>query len=143
MIEVRKKKLDLPKTDRKTFMAGAFTGMKRAMARAERIAKSDFDKSGMLKVRSGRLRASIGHRVERRGREIVGILGAGVKYARIHELGGTIKPKTAPYLHFQVRGQWVKVKEVTIPARPYLRPPLDPRIISPLIEKAIFEKVMR
>lgn len=41
-------------------------------------------------------------------------------YAAIHQFGGTIKPKDAPYLQFQVNGQWVRVDKVEIPARPYL-----------------------
>jgi hypothetical protein len=49
-----------------------------------------------------------------------------VVYARIHELGGTIKPKTAKALRFQLDdGTFAVVKQVTIPARPYLRPAAD------------------
>ena len=45
-------------------------------------------------------------------------------YARIHELGGRIVGN--PWLVFQVApGQWRKVREVTIPRRPYLRPALE------------------
>lgn len=53
----------------------------------------------VLKVRSGRLRQSIGSIVVRRGRDIVGTVGSGVRqgrrvpYANIHETGGVIKPK--------------------------------------------------
>src|SRR3546814_11876305 len=48
-----------------------------------------------------------------------------VAYAFIHELGGTIKAKGAKALHFVVGGEHVVVKQVTIPARPYLRPAAD------------------
>lgn len=50
----------------------------------------------------------------------------GVAYARIHEYGGIIKAKNAPYLHFMTKdGAWHKVKSVHIPARPYMRPAFD------------------
>lgn len=47
-------------------------------------------------------------------------------YARIQELGGTIRATNAPALRFQTDdGEWHIVKAVTIPARPYLRPAAD------------------
>ena len=47
-------------------------------------------------------------------------------YARIHEFGGVIRPKTANALRFQTKdGNWVITQSVTIPARPYVRPALD------------------
>lgn len=47
-------------------------------------------------------------------------------YARIQELGGVIRATNAPALRFQAEdGNWVVVKAVTIPARPYLRPAAD------------------
>lgn len=50
----------------------------------------------------------------------------GVVYARIHEYGGVIKAKNAPYMVFQTSdGAWHSVKSVKIPARPYLRPAFD------------------
>lgn len=49
-----------------------------------------------------------------------------VVYARIRELGGTIRPKTAQALKFRLDdGTFAIVKQVTIPARPYLRPAAD------------------
>ncbi len=49
-----------------------------------------------------------------------------VVYARIHELGGTIRPKTAQALRFRLDdGTFAVVKQVTIPPRPYLRPAAD------------------
>lgn len=49
-----------------------------------------------------------------------------VKYALIHELGGTILAKNAKALAIpQPDGGVVFVKSVTIPARPYLRPAAD------------------
>lgn len=49
-----------------------------------------------------------------------------VLYALIHELGGIIKPVRAKALSFRgTDGTFVTVKQVTIPARPYLRPAAD------------------
>ncbi len=49
-----------------------------------------------------------------------------VRYALIHELGGTITPKTAKALAIpQPDGSVRFAKSVTIPARPYLRPAAD------------------
>lgn len=49
-----------------------------------------------------------------------------VVYARIHELGGVIKPKNAKALRFRLDdGTFAVVKQVKIPARPYLRPAAD------------------
>ena len=52
----------------------------------------------VLHVRSGRLRSSISHRLERRGDDLMAIVGTNVVYARIHEFGGTITPKRAAHL---------------------------------------------
>ena len=47
-------------------------------------------------------------------------------YARIHELGGIIRPTNGPYLVFVgSSGNLVFTKSVTMPARPYLRPAMD------------------
>lgn len=49
-----------------------------------------------------------------------------VVYARIHELGGVIRPVRARALTIVDRGEIVAVvQEVTLPARPYLRPAAD------------------
>ncbi|MEK0082867.1 phage virion morphogenesis protein [Benzoatithermus flavus] len=66
---------------------------------------------------TGRLVASITHvatgdRVE---------IGTNVLYAALHQFGGTIRAKQAPYLRFRLAdGTPIAVKEVTIPARPFL-----------------------
>jgi phage gpG-like protein len=52
-------------------------------------------------------------------------VGTGVVYARIHEFGGMIAAKAGGALRFMAGGQWVTVKSVHIPARPYLRPACD------------------
>ena len=49
------------------------------------------------------------------------MVGSNLKYARIHQKGGTITPKKAKKLVFKGRGgKKVAVDQVTIPARPYL-----------------------
>ena len=49
------------------------------------------------------------------------MVGSNLAYARIHQLGGVIKPKKGKFLKFRGQGgQEVFVKQVTIPARPYL-----------------------
>lgn len=44
-----------------------------------------------------------------------------VRYALIHETGGVIVPRRAPYLTFQIDGRWVRTTRVVIPARHYVR----------------------
>ena len=49
------------------------------------------------------------------------MVGSNLPYARIHQKGGTDKPKKGKYLKFKgLDGKDVFVKEVMIPARPYL-----------------------
>lgn len=44
-----------------------------------------------------------------------------VTYAAIHQFGGVIRPKNKPYLTFKVPGGgFRRVKQVTIPARPFV-----------------------
>lgn len=59
------------------------------------------------------------------GTKASAITGTDKIYARIHEFGGVITPKTAGALHFQIDGHWVTTQSVTMPARPYVRPALD------------------
>ncbi|TEB09307.1 phage virion morphogenesis protein [Pelotomaculum propionicicum] len=47
-------------------------------------------------------------------------IGSSLPYARIHQLGGEIKPKNKRALLIPVGGRFLMVKKVTIPARPYL-----------------------
>ena len=68
-------------------------------------------------VASGHLLASIHYRVM--GDEVR--IGSGLVYAAIHQLGGTIEPKSASRLVFPgVGGGLVFARRVTLPARPYL-----------------------
>ena len=62
------------------------------------------------------------------GTQVVAHVGSNLEYAKIHEFGGIIKAKNAPYLTFQTKdGSWHRVTQVQIPARPYFRPPLKNR----------------
>lgn len=48
------------------------------------------------------------------------VWGSNLVYARIHQLGGTIVPKNASALVFELGGDTIIARSVTIPARPYL-----------------------
>ena len=53
-------------------------------------------------------------------------VGTNLEYARIQELGGTVRPVHARLLHWVGDdGDDVFARSVTIPARPYLRPAFD------------------
>ena len=67
---------------------------------------------------SGRLYQTITHIADDHGVE----WGSDAEYARIHQMGGTIVPKTAGALYFKLPGNlgWRFASSVTIPARPYL-----------------------
>jgi HK97 gp10 family phage protein len=72
-------------------------------------------------IDSGRLRASVEAQALDDRNVIVGVLN--LVYAAIHEFGGVIQAKDGGLLRFRTKdGQWHAVKEVTIPARPYMRP---------------------
>ena len=76
-------------------------------------------------VRTGTLRRSV--QIDRSKIQAFRVrIGPGVIYGRIHELGGTIVPKTKPWLVFKIPGEagLVRTKKVTMPPRPYLRPGL-------------------
>ena len=78
----------------------------------------------VLKRRSGRLAASVRHKVTLDNGRAVLRLSTDSPYGRIHEMGGRIQGR--PWLVFRVPGGgWRKVREVTIPARPWLRPALQ------------------
>jgi phage gpG-like protein len=97
-------------------------GMDEAVILAEGEAR--LNTSGrILQRRTGRLRGSITHSVRISGNKVIGTIGSNVVYARIHELGGVIRPVRAKALHFVIPGVGHRTAQsVTIPARPYLRP---------------------
>ncbi len=47
-------------------------------------------------------------------------VGTNKVYGAIHQFGGTIRPRNAKALVFRLGAHFVRVKAVTIPARPYL-----------------------
>lgn len=59
-------------------------------------------------------------------REDYAALVTDTPYAAIHEYGGTIRARGGGWLTFKTKdGAWHRVKEVTMPARPYIRPAID------------------
>lgn len=52
-------------------------------------------------------------------------VGTNLIYAAIHEFGGVIRPINGPFLVFEIDGQVIRARKVTIPARPYMRPAYD------------------
>lgn len=82
----------------------------------------------------GGLMGSITFEADRRSVEV----GTNKVYARVHQLGGTIVPKTGSHLVFTIGGRTVFAKSVTIPARPYLGiGPEDEETIMDVIEGAL------
>jgi phage gpG-like protein len=70
-----------------------------------------------LQGKSPVLRGSL--RVEATAEEVT--IGTDRKYALIHQVGGVITAKAGGALRFKgSNGKWVTVKQVTMPARPYL-----------------------
>lgn len=65
---------------------------------------------------TGRLRNSLTYAVQGDTVEV----GTNVKYAAVHQFGAVIRAKNVPYLVFKTPTGYAKVKQVTIPARPYL-----------------------
>ncbi|MCB0072832.1 MAG: HK97 gp10 family phage protein [Caldilineaceae bacterium] len=85
----------------------------------ERAIKEKIKERGLID--SGRLRSSVGWLKLNDKTVVVGVFN--LVYAAIHEFGGVIRAKGGGYLRFRTKdGQWHTVKEVTIPARPYVRP---------------------
>ena len=78
-----------------------------------------------LRYRSGALARSVSRTTVANRYKTVTIVAAGsaaVPYARIHEEGGEIRAKRAPYLVFRSGKGWVKRKSVQMPKRQYMRP---------------------
>ena len=78
--------------------------------------KGSMKLEGKTLVDTARLRSSVTKRVSVNQTEV----GTNVRYARIHQYGGTIRVKKAKYLRFNVGGRWVRKKSVKIPARPFI-----------------------
>ena len=83
---------------------------------------------------AGGLMGSITSRAARDSVEV----GSNNVYAAIHQFGGTIVPKNAEHLIFEMAGGLVHATSVTIPARPYLGVgPLDEQVITETLVDAL------
>ena len=91
----------------------------------------------------GQLRNSIRSESKVVGNGAEAEIGPHVIYGRIQELGGTIRPIHGQFLKFQIDGEWKQAKQVTIPARPYLRPAVEDHIdqISEVMREAIADGI--
>jgi len=65
--------------------------------------------------------AKSGDEVEKPSKNGVVRIGTNVEYAAIQEFGGEIRAKNAPYLTFKIDGHWVRVKQVKIGGKFYLK----------------------
>ena len=91
----------------------------------------------------GQLRNSIRSESKIVGNGAEAEIGPHVIYGRIQELGGTIRPIHGQFLKFQIDGEWKQAKQVTIPARPYLRPAVEDHIdqISSVMKETIADGI--
>ena len=125
----------------KKFRAEFIKGLKQAMLYAESKARKGFNKTERPKVKTGQLRRTIKSGVKITSTDAIGFLSANTIYARIQELGGIIRPRTADYLRFQINGRWISTKQVIIPERPYLRPAIEENINK--IEDIIKARILK
>lgn len=106
-------------------------GLAATLARARSVAQRKAPR------KTGALASSIRSRLSRTGTTVSGGLLAGsarVPYAATHEFGATIAG--APWLKFRIGASWVQVRQVVIPARPYLRPALEESLADTLRREA-------
>ncbi len=87
----------------------------------EGIAWKETKRSNPTLYNTGRLHDSIDYRADLNSVQV----GSPLIYAAIHHFGGVIKPKNGKALAFNVGGDAVFAKQVTIPARPYLGVSID------------------
>lgn len=128
-LDISKKGMERLRKMPDLMVPAVFKGMRKAMLLAEAASKRDYLSGQALRVRTGRLRGSITSAVDIKGDTVLGRIGTNVIYARIHELGGIIMPKTAKALRFQVApGEWRTAQKVVMPARPFLRPAIMDRL---------------
>ncbi len=93
-------------------------------------------RNSRILTESGRLRDSINYRATRDQVTV----GTNVIYAAVHQLGATIKPKSASHLVFRLTSGIVLAKSVTIPARPYLGISDDDQV---MISETVFGALQR
>jgi len=107
---------------------GMMFAMRRSMIRLTNHIAEHKLHGQVLNVRTNRLRSSIqksaGNRIDVTSSGISGTVGTNVVYAKIHEYGGVIKPKTKKALKFKIGNTWVTTKQVKMPKRPYMKPSL-------------------
>lgn len=132
----------LRKLDRQRVQQGMQRGMQKVVITLSDQAKLNATARPGPQVDTGRLRSSITGTVRNEGASLIGVIGSNVIYARIHELGGVITAKNAPFLVFKTKDDvWHKVRSVTIPARPYLAPaitsPFGQNVINTLLTREI------
>lgn len=101
-------------------------GVNQTMAAAAAHAKRNHPWQNRTGTLEGSIDIAVYAVAGRVGEPVRGTWGSrDVRYALIHELGGTIRPKHGKVLVFEVDGETVAVQSVTMPARPYLRPAAD------------------
>lgn len=122
---------EIKKAERQGFTrigrAGRISGARRTAIRA---AQNELSTGGLVdppgghpRLRTGVLARSTGYERSEGRRTLGYAVGPASVYGPVHEFGAVIKPKSAPWLVFQLlTGGWVKVKQVTVPARPVWRP---------------------
>jgi phage gpG-like protein len=71
---------------------------------------------GQTLKEGGDLQRTITHRTFRNRVEV----GSIQPYAGVHQFGATITAKTPKGLRFKIGNQWIRKRQVTIPARPFL-----------------------
>ena len=141
VVTIKVKGLDRIKNLPRDMRDGLIKGMKLSVIFAEGEAKKNFGGVNQLKVRSGLLRNSIKSNVLAMTNSIVGTIGTNVIYAALHEYGGTIRPRAGNALRFQISGNWITTKSVTIPDRPFLTPAVEDNLgrISQILHDNIVE----
>ncbi len=128
---------------------GLINGMEEAVLFVESKTKKRMGKSGEVGVVTGHLRRSIKSGVKtgtkQFGSKVIGWVGSNVKYAPVHEYGATIRPVRGKWLRFKIMGQWKTVRQVIIPARPFLRPSIEENIkqIGDIIRNSIVERTSK
>ena len=106
--------------------------------RSELINFSPSGKTGKLK-RSWKLHKTLGISKNPKGDGVT--IRNELVYSRQRDRGGIIRAQKAEYLHFQVNGQWVKVKSVTQRRTDFVRKAVDKWVGNPRSIKARWGKV--
>lgn len=100
---------------------------KTAKALNDGLEKSSLVVQNQAKKNSPIARGDLRRSITKEIKNLVATVGSNKIYARIQEFGGTIRPKNKKYLHFQIKGKWIKTTIAIIPPyrnKGYLRPAL-------------------